>query len=213
MGFMYAGVDGCRKGWVALVLPEETLIEGFTAFAALSDHLIALGVTTIGVDMPLDPPEYGVRACDLAVKKALGPKGSSLFIIPTRAALACPTQAEASRVNKAHGGAGVSAQAFALRHKIAEVAQVGMEGIIEVHPELTFHLLGNPQHSKRTWAGVRERLTILQAQGLDPWSWPSTGWAATDDTLDAAAAALSARRYACGEAVAHPEGPGPYIWA
>ena len=208
---MYAGVDGCRKGWVALVLPQENLIEGFTTFASLSDHLSELGVTTIGVDMPLDPPEYGERECDLVVRKELGSKRASLFITPTRAALACATQAEASRVNKARGGAGVSAQAFSLRHKIAEVAQVRPEGLIEVHPELTFHRLGSPHHSKRTWAGVRERLAILQAHGLDPWAWASTGWAATDDTLDAAAAALTARRRARGEAECF--GPGPRIWA
>lgn len=208
---MYAGVDGCTKGWVALVLPEQRLVEGFTTFAALAGHLRDLGVTTIGVDMPIGPPDYGQRACDVAVKKALESKGSSLFMTPTRAALECPTQAEASEVNKRRGGTGVSAQAFALRHKIFEVEQADTDGLIEVHPELTFHRLGAPQYSKRTWAGVRERLAILQAQGLDPWAWPSSGWAATDDTLDAAAAALSALRHAHGEAECF--GPGPHIWA
>jgi predicted RNase H-like nuclease len=141
---MYAGVDGCAKGWVAFVVPTQRLVEGFPSFADLAGHLRELGVTTIGVDMPIEPPETGARECDLAVKKALGPKASSLFITPTRAALACATQAEATVVNKEHGGAGVSAQAFALRHKIREVEQAGVDGVIEVHPELTFHLLGAP---------------------------------------------------------------------
>ncbi len=211
---MYAGVDGCKKGWVGFVLPGQRLVEGCTSFAELTGRLAELGVTTIGVDMPIGPPQTGERECDLLVKKALGPKGSSLFITPTRAALACATQAEATRLNKELGGAGVSAQAFSLRHKIAEVTDAGVEGLIEVHPELTFHVLGTPRFSKRTWAGVRERLAILQAQGLDPWAWKSAGWAAVDDTLDAAAAAITAMRYGESRAIAYPaDREGPCIWA
>jgi len=211
---MYAGVDGCAKGWVGFIVPEQRLVEGFASFADLAGHLRDQGVTTIGVDMPIGPPRAGERACDLAVKKALGRKRSSLFITPTRAALACETQAEASAVNREHGGAGVSAQAFALRHKIREVEQAGVGGLIEVHPELTFHLLGAPRFPKRSWAGVRERVRILQANGLDPWAWESTGWAGVDDTLDAAAAALTAARHADGTAIRFPaRRRGPAIWA
>ena len=52
---MYAGVDGCRQGWVALVLPAEDLVEGFTRFGDLAEHLEALGVEVVGVDMPIGP--------------------------------------------------------------------------------------------------------------------------------------------------------------
>src|SRR5690606_34166273 len=134
--------------WVAFVVPEQHLVEGFASFAELAGHLHSLGVTTIGVDMPVGPPETGERACDREVRSALGSKRSSLFITPTRAALACATQAEATGVNREFGGAGVSAQAFALRHKIREVEQSGADELIEVHPELTFHLLGAPQFPK-----------------------------------------------------------------
>ncbi len=211
---MYAGVDGCTKGWVGVVLPEQRLVERCTSFADMAGQLADLGVTTIGVDMPIGPPQTGERECDLAVKAALGPKSASLFMTPTVAALACETQAEATRVNRQHGGAGVSAQAFSLRHKIHEVEQADLDGVIEVHPELTFHVLGRARFGKRTWAGVRERLAILQAQGLDPWAWESAGWAAVDDTLDAAAAAITAMRYGEGRAVAYPaHRKGPCIWA
>jgi hypothetical protein len=61
---------------------------------------------------------------------------------------------------------------------------------------------------------VRERVRILQAHGLDPWAWESTGWAGVDDTLDAAAAALTAARHGDGTAIRFPaELPGPAIWA
>lgn len=212
---MYAGVDGCREGWVAFVLPEERVVEGHTAFAALTEDLAALGVGVIGVDMPLSAQERGQRACDLAVKQALGPFGSSLFITPTRAALAAPTQSEATRINRALEGTGVSAQAFALRHKIAEVAAAPRPvPLIEVHPELTFHLLGPVTHRKRSWAGLRERIEVLERHGLHPDAWDCGNWASADDTLDAAAAALSAARYANGRAHHFPDHDGDSgIWA
>lgn len=213
---MYAGIDGCRQGWVAFVLGEgEELVEGYRDFATLVADLAAAGVRVFGVDMPIDPPARGERECDLAVRQLLGDKRSSLFVTPTRAALEAQTQSQASQINRRHGGKGVSAQAFALRHKILEVDRArGQHEIIEIHPELAFHLLGDVRHSKRTWAGVRERVAVLEAHGLHPQQWPSSGWGATDDTLDAAVAALSARRYAMGSATAAPDnGTTPIIWA
>lgn len=208
------GIDGCRQGWVAFVLPEERVVEGFASFAALVAHLGA-EVTVAGVDMPLSIPETGERQAELEVREALGPFRSSLFITPTREALAANTQAEASTINRRNGGLGVTAQAFALRHKIAEVgaARPGFP-LIEVHPELTFATLGPVHHRKRTWAGVRERVSVLRGQGLHPWQWNCGDWAAADDTLDAAAAALSAQRYALGQALAFPaEGTVAEIFA
>lgn len=190
-------------------------MERFAVFADLVAHLVGLGVEVIGVDMPLNPPELGQRLCDIEVREALGGFGSSLFVTPTRAALAAPTQTEASRINRERGGMGVSSQAFALRHKIAEIAHTQSDvPLIEVHPELTFHLLGPALYRKRSWAGVRERVRLLRAQGLHPDEWECGNWAAADDTIDAAAAALSARRHALGEAKAFGDLPGdPVIWA
>jgi predicted RNase H-like nuclease len=211
MAAMYAGVDGCREGWVAVVLPQERVIEGFTHFRPLADHLVQSGVEVIGVDMPLSAPVTGQRACDLLARQALGPFRSSLFITPTAAALAAPTQQEATRINRARGGTGVSSQSFSLRHKVAEVS--AHEGpLIEVHPELSFHLLGPVEFRKRSWAGLRERVDVLQRLGLHPLQWECGGWAAADDTLDAAVAAVSARRYARGEAEGFGDHEG-MIWA
>lgn len=211
---MYAGVDGCAKGWVAFTLPDEVLVEGHRHFADLLADLRDRGVETIGVDMPLNPPDRGERDCDHAARQILGAKRSSLFMTPCRQALMAADQAEATRINRQRGGKGVSAQAFALRGKILEVDAAQAAEVIEVHPELSFHILGAPVHSKRSWAGVRERVEILQAHGLHPMQWASTGWGAVDDTLDAAVAALSAVRFAAGTALQLPEiGPGPYLWA
>lgn len=196
---MYAGIDGCREGWVAFVLPEERVIEGCRTFAEVLDATGHLHVA--GVDMPLWTPENGQRQAEIQARAALGPHRASLFITPTKAALGARTQAQASEINRRHGGTGVSAQSFSLRSKIAEVAATSTSiELIEVHPELTFHLLGPVAHRKRTWAGIRERVAVLEAHGLHPQRWQCGDWAAADDTLDAAAAALSARRYARGEA-------------
>lgn len=197
---MYAGIDGCREGWVAFVLPEERVIEGCRTFAEV---LRAIGQAEVaGVDMPLHIPEYGQRDAELQARAALGPHRSSLFMTATRAAMAANTQVQASEINRRHGGTGVSAQSFSLRAKIAEVAATPADvELVEVHPELTFHILGPVPHRKRSWAGVRERADVLEAHGLHPWRWECGNWAAADDTLDAAAAALSARRYAQGEAI------------
>lgn len=196
---VYAGIDGCREGWVAFVLPEERVVERCRTFGEV---LEAIGdVEVAGVDMPLWVPENGQREAELQVREALGPHRSSLFITPTRAALAAATQAQASVINRQRAGVGVSAQSFSLRAKIAEVAAtVTGTALVEVHPELTFHLLGPVVMRKRSWAGIRERVAVLEAQGLRPWQWQCGNWAAADDTLDAAAAALSARRYALGQA-------------
>lgn len=212
---MYAGVDGCREGWVGFVLPDERVIEGHSTFAGLMEQLAALGVEVVSVDMPCSVPKRGARPCDLAVKQALGPFGASLFITPTAAALAAPTQAEATRINRALGGTGVSAQAFALRHKIAEVAAASWPvPLVEVHPELTFQVLGPVTHRKRSWAGLRERVEVLERHGLHPGAWECGNWAAADDTLDAAAAALSAARFAVGRAEQFgPDEGETSIWA
>lgn len=196
------GVDGCREGWVAFVLPGERVVEGCATFAQLLEVLGPQQV--IAVDMPLVMPTTAQRLAELEVREALGPFRSSLFMTPTREALAAPSQAEASAINRRLGGVGVSAQAFALRHKIAEVATSGAGNLIEVHPELTFRLLGPVIHKKRSWAGIRERVRVLSEHGLHPQDWDCGNWAAADDTLDAAAAALSARRYAQGVARRFP---------
>lgn len=206
---MYAGIDGCREGWVAFVLPEERVVEGCHTFAEVLTAIA--GVEVAGVDMPLRAPEHGQREAELQVRAALGARRASLFITPTKAALAAATQAQASEINRRRGGAGVSAQAFALRTKIAEIAATAATvPLVEVHPETTFQLLGPVAHRKRCWAGIQERVAVLERHGLHPFEWSCGNWAAADDTLDAAAAALSARRYALGDATifgAFEDGP------
>ncbi len=85
--------------------------------------------------------------------------------------------------------------------------------VFEVHPEVSFAvLLGQPAvASKKTWAGMIERLVALKAAGidLDGVDAAAGSAAAVDDMLDAAVAACTARRLADGVARAFPQDPQP----
>jgi predicted RNase H-like nuclease len=122
--------------------------------------------------------------------------------------------AAAIAINQQATGAGVSAQAFALRRKLLEVdAWVRHAGVtvVEVHPEVSFAgLAGRPLlESKRTWAGVVRRRRLLAEAGivLDDDLGPAGSAAAVDDILDAAIAAWTARRVARNEAEPMPDPP------
>jgi predicted RNase H-like nuclease len=158
--------------------------------------------------MPIGLPDAGTRRADQVARAPVGPP-----LTPIRGALAAPDHATATAVNQKATGAGVSAQAFALRHKLLEVdAWVRHAGIrvVEVHPEVSFATLaGRPlPESKRTWAGAIRRRRLLTQAGivLDDDLGPA-GSAAVDDILDAAVAAWTARRVARDEAQPMPDPP------
>ena len=218
------GVDGCRAGWVGIVLGPDSFVRGVFG-ATIAELAAAAGpVDAIGIDMPLrvtDDPRP--RASDLAVRRHLGPKRSSLFLTPPRAAYEAPTYAEACAVSRRLTGKAPSRQAWALGPKIRDVETwcdgVGVP-VCEVHPEVSFSLLAGAPilAGKATWAGLEARRAVLAAAGIVvPTDVGEAGRAGADDVLDAAAAAWSARRIARGEARCFPDGlePGdhPAIWA
>jgi predicted RNase H-like nuclease len=217
------GVDGCRAGWVGIVLASDRGVRGVYGTTMAELAAAAGPVDAVGIDMPLHvTDEVEPRASDLAARLHLGPKRSSLFLTPPRAAYLAPTYAEACAVSRRLTGKAPSRQAWALGPKILDV-EGWCEGVDvpvrEVHPEVSFSLLaGTPiLASKATWAGLEARRTALAAVGIVvPADLGDAGRARPDDVLDAAAAAWSARRIARGEARCFPDGaaPGaPAIWA
>jgi predicted RNase H-like nuclease len=79
-----------------------------------------------------------------------------------------------------------------------------------VHPEVSFaEMAQRPlDWSKKSWNGSQLRRGLLREQGIDlPDTLPDVGAAGVDDVLDAAAAAWSADRIACGLAVSLPSPP------
>jgi predicted RNase H-like nuclease len=191
------GVDAARGGWIAVAVED-----GAFAGAALERRFGALlerfpEAEMIGVDVPIGLPEPGFRRrADIEARGALGPRRSSVFFTPSRAALEAPTYAGARAVD-----ASTSAQGWALRNAILDVDGTTDERVREVHPEVSFtELAGGPlPFAKRTWNGHRARLALLRRAGIRIPDRLDAGLVAADDVLDAAVCAWTATRIARGE--------------
>jgi len=218
-GMRVAGVDACRRGWVAVSLaavslaadgPAVTVRVGRSLGALLGPDLDPAGTTIVGIDMPLGLLEAGWREADRAARGLLGPRRSSVFAIPPRAVWAQTSYPAANRRCRELTGQGFSAQAWGLRAKLLEANQYRQtcgHPLYEVHPELAFGAMaGAPlAASKHTAPGRDERRRLLAQAGLEiPPATPAT---LIGDILDAAAVAWSARRIAAGQAVTVPAIP------
>jgi predicted RNase H-like nuclease len=213
------GVDACKAGWVGVVLGDGTVtvhvaktIAALVADVELGGHLAA-----IGIDIPIGLPDTGRRQADVLAYKRVGPRRSSVFMTPVRAALEAGSHAAAVEVNKERTGEGLSAQVYGLHLKIFEVdvwARHAGRRVVEVHPEVSFATLaGSPlPDGKRTWAGAHQRRRLLADAGVHlPDDVGEAGrHAAVDDVLDAGAAAWTATRVATGAATPLPNPPVEY---
>lgn len=211
------GVDACTRGWVGVILRTD----GSTA-AVLDRTLPRLAGQLAGtpddpelvaVDIPIGLPRDGHRPADIAARQVLGPRRSSVFHTPVREALLAPTHAEATAASVRLTGKGISRQAYALRGSIFDAEaflDVATCPVVEAHPEVSFAvLLGRPAPaSKKSWAGVHQRLAALGHAGVRLDDLGAVGaQAGADDVLDAAAVAWSARRVLAGAARSFPVTP------
>lgn len=202
---LVAGVDGYRKGWVAVTLDPSGDVQVST-HASFSE-VLSSQARVIAVDIPIDPAGLGVRQADAGARAFVGgSRASSVFPLPPRAALEARTFADANEIARTITGKGISQQAFALARKILEVhalAEVD-ERVIEMHPEVSFReLAGEPvRESKHTGPGLARRRELLAAAGIVlPGAVPGVP---ESDLLDAAAGAWTAARYTEGRAEAFP---------
>jgi predicted RNase H-like nuclease len=214
------GVDGCRGGWVGIVLAPGDAVRGVVGadigalVAAATD--VAGPPLVVGVDMPLHLSPAGWRPCDAAMRAHLGARRSTVFPVPPAPALALDDYAAACAVSRELTGKAFSKQLWMLRPKIRELdawwsATGGAVDVREVHPETSFSLMvGRPlATSKRTPEGLAARRSALADQGIDvPDHLGSFGGrVGADDVLDAAAVAWTARRIAAGAARSFPDPP------
>jgi predicted RNase H-like nuclease len=213
------GVDACRAGWVGVVLHDGvvTVHVAGTVAALVADVEVAGQLAVIGVDIPIGLPDAGRRQADILAYKLVGPRRSSVFMTPVRAALEADSHAAAVAANRERAGEGVSAQVYGLRSKIFEVdvwARHAGRRVVEVHPEVSFATLaGSPlPDGKRTWAGACRRWRLLAGAGvhLADDVGEAGRHAAVDDVLDAGAAAWTAERVATGTATPLPNPPVEY---
>jgi predicted RNase H-like nuclease len=209
------GVDGARKGWVAIVLdPANNGITDTVSYDTIGSLLRdQAAAEVIAVDIPVCLGTTAPRAADQAAREFVGPRASSVFTAPLLDALESTTYAEAKALR------GLSRQSFALFERIREVRQVMDDPrVFEIHPEVSFRQLKGAwlTSPKWTWGGFQERVALLRKNGLEPAAdLPRVSGASVDDVLDASAAAWSAARIARGDASYLPENSGegdPRIW-
>ena len=224
-----AGVDGCPAGWiVAFVRPDggETrirIVERFADVPAAPER-----PAIIAVDVPIGLPEqagYGGRAAENAVRPLLGGRQSSVFSVPSRAAIQAEAYRDACRTALATSDPprAVSKQLFMIAPKIREVDAVLRADpalarrVFEVHPEVAFwrlnggRALAEPKKVKgRCYEpGLALRRQLLVAAGFpgDAVQAPPPKGAGPDDLLDAFACAAVARRVHSGLAKPFPDPP------
>jgi predicted RNase H-like nuclease len=203
------GADGCRSGWFAVRHEDD----GSVSFDVFGDVLELCSrwsdASLILLDIPIgltDSPEQ--RECDAQARRALGPRRSSVFTPPCRAALGAGSYEKASEVNFRETGRKLNQQTWNISAKIREVDDLlrnsaeARSRVREVHPEVCFWGFagGQPMRvRKKDRRGRTERLDLLSR--LDARA-PETYEAAVscflrrevarDDILDAMVAALTA---------------------
>jgi predicted RNase H-like nuclease len=224
-----AGVDGCRTGWlVAFVRPtdSETRARIVPRFADVLAAPEEPGI--VAVDIPIGLPERagpGGRAAENAVRPLLGARQSSVFSVPSRAALATADYGEACRIAFATSEPArkVSKQLFMLAAKIREVDAclrhdaAAAAAVFEVHPEVAFWRLNGerPLDEPKKVKGrcydpglfLRRRLLAAAGFAADLVNGAPPQGAGADDLLDALACAAIARRIHAGLARPFPDPP------
>lgn len=220
---MVRGVDGCPAGWIAVtiaaggrLMPSVTIARNFAG--------LTMDVEKIAVDMPIGLPGRagpGGRGPEAAVRPLLGRRQSSVFSVPSRAAVFAADYAEACRIALATSDPPrkISKQAFFLFPKIREIDMLLRDGpamcdvVFETHPEVAFWRANGEaplQYPKSKPEGLQERRDLLERQGFPPafLDAPVGRGARRDDFLDACVNALVARRLLAGTARPFPDPPG-----
>jgi predicted RNase H-like nuclease len=209
------GLDGCRRGWVAVALVDGALADA-REFTRAGEALVAWPqAVVLGIDIPIGLPDEAVsypRQADVLAAAFLGARRSSVFRMPPLEVLRAPTYVDAAALMRRTHAVGLSRQSYGLRRKVLQVDEWARRDprVHEVHPEVSFRVMagGATLDSKKTRSGLRQRQRVLAMEGIRvPAKLPKVRTAAPDDVLDAAAAAWSAKRIASGLARSLPDPP------
>lgn len=224
-----AGADGCPGGWLVVFVRPEGGGAHMRVVSTVHDLIMAPeGPAIVAIDIPIGLPQRagaGGRAAENAVRPLLGARQSSVFSVPSRAAIEATDYraACAAALLSSDPPRKVSKQLFMIVPKVRQV-DVWLRAnpddsarLFEVHPELAFwrlngeRALDEPKKVKgRPHApGLALRRRILAGNGFsadDLRTAPPCG-AAEDDVLDAFACAAIARRIRAGAARPFPDPP------
>lgn len=211
---MVVGVDGCRDGWVAVVLQGAKMEVRY--WESIGQVEEVPGVEAVAIDIPLGLSASGERRAETLARRRLPHRASTVFNVPPRICLEAGEgdYARANAQSRREAGKGLSRQSFALLAKIREVDSFWTSApcpVYEVHPELSFARLnaGTPLPPKKSREGIAARREVLAARGFDlagvprPVSWRM----AVDDLLDAAVCAWTAQLIVQGDVECLPDPP------
>jgi predicted RNase H-like nuclease len=224
-----AGVDGCPGGWIVAFVRPQSAEARLRIVPRFADVLAAPeGPAVVAVDMPIGLPERvgaGGRAAENGVRPLLGARQSSVFSVPSRAAIYAANYGEACRIAQttSEPPRKVSKQLFNIAPKIREVDEAlradpdAAGRVFEVHPELAFWRLNSGRaltepkkiKSRPCEPGLKLRRSLLLGAGFaeDVVNAVPPKGAAADDLLDALACAAIARRIHAGLAQPFPNPP------
>ena len=168
-----AGVDGCRQGWFRISRNPESREIRFDVLETAEQLLSTLPYpTVVAIDIPIGLPKEGPRQCDTEARKLLGPRRSSVFRAPIRAALTATSRFEADTTTRSIDGKGVSAQSWGIYGKVRSVDfalanDAKLRSVFyEVHPEVSFTAWNDRQpmgFSKKKREGRLEREQLAEA--------------------------------------------------
>ncbi|MEL6298114.1 MAG: DUF429 domain-containing protein [Pseudomonadota bacterium] len=225
-----AGVDGCRAGWVVVLMPLGRPDAATISLAPTFADILARDEAPahIAIDIPIGLPDVtgpGGRGADVAARKVLGARQSSVFAMPSRRAVYAETYQDACAAAFATSDPPrkVSKQAYYLFPKVREVDRLMTPDlqarVREVHPEVAFWALNGKQpvgtpkkiKSRVNPEGMAERRALLVGAGFDAAFLTTKHFlakdAGADDILDAAVNCWTAARLAEGIAIRFPETP------
>lgn len=224
--WQHIGVDWDSGGWVAVGYSENgepgvALYEDFgsfweehgeTADCVVVDIPIGLCGPNGDADAPEEHDGPRSRYCDSLARRVIGPRSSSVFPAPCRAAVEAWSEdasySDLNRINKANLDKGLTQQAASIIPGIQQVESVLANGasdetIVEGHPEVCFRAFTDKdlQYHKATAQGTATRLKAM----AESTEYVSGTWLALandlgsdeavglDDLLDALGLALTAR--------------------
>jgi len=212
---MIAGVDGTPSGWV--VVACDAARGDVRAFCVTRLPDLPRNLQVVAVDVPMGLGERGPRLADHLARRALGPRGSSVFPTPVRAVLGARSWEDACARHERVDGRRVSKQTFGILGKIAEAdaflrsSRWARRTLYEVHPELSFaQWAGAPmRHPKKSGEGRAERLALIAstfgARVFDDARQAVRGQQVrSDDLADAFATLWTAARVHAGTAERRP---------
>ena len=235
-----AGLDGCRNGWIAVIVTTHHADARVRFAKSLMEIVNAPEVPAVmAVNIPIGLPDRSGprgRTPDRLVRPLLGARQSSVFSIPSRAAVyaaideavpeldqfkhACAVARQTSAEGK-----GVARQGFNLFSKIIDIdcllrEQTNLvERVFECHPEVSFWAMNGrapllePKkvRNKPHPPGLELRRQLLIGEGFQVPALHASaareGRAGLDDLIDACAAAWTAARIARGSAISFPDPP------